>query len=88
MNHGGAPIRHPRSMRPMLYCYFCGGRVVALHGDMAATKGHTVTGFRCEAESVRWEVSEHLTLYSPYRGPVPLRDAETGRYTDIQEAPA
>ncbi len=66
-------------MRPMLYCYFCGGRVVALHGEVAATKGQNVTGFRCQAEGVRWDASEGLTIYTPYRGPVPGRDRETGK---------
>ena len=46
-------LSNPRSLRPMLHCWFCGGRVVSLTSDE----------YRCEAEGVRWDMTENLVLY-------------------------
>ena len=69
---------NPRSLRPMLHCWFCGGRVVLL-------KTHA---YRCEAEGVRWDGQENLVLYERPPGPFRLRDTDTGRYLSPVEARA
>ncbi len=46
----------------MLHCWFCGGRVVSL-----ATEE-----YRCEAEGIRWDMTENLVIYSHNpSGPAP-----------------
>ncbi len=54
-----ASLWKSRSLRPMLHCYFCGGRVVSLG------TGRQPIAYRCEAEGVRWEASENLTRTTP-----------------------
>ncbi len=61
--------RQLRPIRPMLHCWFCGGRVIALSGETVAGRGRQVTSFRCEAEGVRWDRTENLVIYSPRRTP-------------------
>ncbi len=51
----------------MMNCYFCGGRVVGLAGETVAGRGKNITGYRCEAEGVRWDEGESLVIYSPHR---------------------
>ena len=70
-----APFKaNPRSLRPMLHCWFCGGRVVSL----------TSEEYRCEAEGVRWDMAENLVICSRFEGPLPLRDPETGKYARVE----
>ncbi len=53
-------MKHPRPIRQMLRCYFCGGRVVP-----------TKTGtYRCKAEGVTWDMKEDLVIYSRPDGEV------------------
>ncbi len=49
----------------MMNCYFCGGRVIGMAGETVAGRGRNVTGYRCEAEGVWWDVTENLTIYTP-----------------------
>ncbi len=49
--------------RQIYYCYFCGGRVVAVGAPKKK-----VLFFRCEAEGVRWEASENLVLHGGTKG--------------------
>ncbi len=55
--------RHLRPIRAMLTCYFCGGKVVSLSGEAVRGRGREITAYRCEAEGVRWDVGETLTIY-------------------------
>ena len=64
----------PRSLRPMLHCWFCGGRVVSL----------TSQEYRCEAEGVRWDHSENLILYERLPGHVRPRDEKTGLFLPVE----
>ncbi len=69
-----------RGLRPMLHCYFCGGRVIP-------TKQLT---HRCEAEGVSWEVTENLTVYRRYEGPLEERtprDPRTGKFAPLRVNP-
>ncbi len=49
--------------RIRLYCYFCGGREIALAGETVAGRGKQITSYRCEAEGVRWDMVEGLVIY-------------------------
>ncbi len=49
----------------MMNCYFCGGRVIAMAGETIAGRGRNITGYRCEAEGVRWDEGENLVIYTP-----------------------
>lgn len=83
------PKRHPRSLSPMLACYFCGGRVLPLGGEVVRGRGRQIAAYRCEAEGVRWDVGENLTIYthSPSAAPRVPRDPESGKFVS-KEAPA
>ncbi len=58
-------MKQLRRIRSMLHCWFCGGRVVALSGETKAGRGRQITGYRCEAEGVRWDAGENLVIYTP-----------------------
>ncbi len=64
-----------RPIRAMLHCWFCGGRVVSL----------TSEEYRCEAEGVRWDMTENLVIYErePW-SPRQLRDPETGKFIQVE----
>ncbi len=58
-------------VRAMMHCWFCGGRVVSL----------TSQEYRCEAEGVRWEMSENLVIYARDENPPQTRqDPITGKF--------
>lgn len=66
-----------KPIRAMLHCYFCGGRVVSIGPSKKAVV------YRCEAEGVRWEASENLTIYSRYESLLEertARDPITGKF--------
>ncbi len=76
-------LRKSRSLRPMLHCLFCGGRVVSIGS------GRDVISYRCEAEGIRWDASENLTVYTrdPAASPrLRVYDKETGRFVAEAEA--
>ncbi len=75
-------MRQLRPIRPMLHCWFCGGRVIALSGEAVAGRGKTITSFRCVAEGVRWDASTNLVLYDHNGGRNRMgRDPVTGKYS-------
>ncbi len=72
-----------RPVRAMLHCWFCGGRVVSL----------TSQEYRCEAEGVRWDMTENLVLYERMEGSIltqvrTQRDPETGKFLSSRKAEA
>lgn len=78
-------MKQLRPIRTMMYCWFCGGRVVALSGDAVAGRGRNITGYRCEAEGVRWDATDNLVLYSRRAGEEltqvrTLKDPMTGKF--------
>ncbi len=72
-----------RVLRPMLRCAICGGRVISIGS------GRMLAGYRCEAEGIRWEITENLVIRTPDPEAFPrnrLHDRENGRFVAEAEA--